>query len=284
MSLQKGATALSVAQHYENFPVGSWLVPQRLRPAFAALYRFARYADDIADEGDDPPEQRMAELARLHAALDGQTTHPVVAGLTPYIERHGLEPAHLHDLLSAFEQDVRGMRYADFAAVLDYCSRSANPVGALVLELFGRDDSINRRHSDAICSALQLINFLQDLAEDWQRGRLYLALDELHQAGLAEADIAAAVTAGRAPATLRALIARQSRRAQAMLESGAPLLAAVPARLRFELRAVLAGASRVLAKLERGGFDPIARRPALGWSDALPLLRLWLFPIVGHKP
>lgn len=284
MSRQNGATALSVAQHYENFPVGSWLVPQRLRPAFAAIYRFARYADDIADEGNDLPEQRLAELTRLHAALDGQTTHPVVAALIPYIERHGLEPAHLHDLLSAFEQDVRGLRYANFAAVLDYCSRSANPVGALVLELFGRDDSTNRHHSNAICSALQLINFLQDLAEDWQRGRLYLALDELHQAGLAEGDIAAAVTAGRAPPALRALIARQSRRAQQMLAAGAPLLATVPARLRLELRAVLAGATRVLTKLERGGYDPIARRPVLGWSDALPLLRLWLFPAVGHQP
>lgn len=284
MSLQNGATALSVAQHYENFPVGSWLVPQRLRPAFAAIYRFARYADDIADEGSDLPEQRLAELARMHAALDGKAAHPVVADLAPYIARHALEPAHLHDLLSAFEQDVRGRRYDSFAAVLDYCSRSANPVGALVLQLFGRDDSVNRRHSDAICSALQLINFIQDLAADWHRGRLYLALDELRQAGLAEHDVAAAVRAGRAPAALRALIASQSSRARQMLASGAPLLAAVPARLRWELRAVMAGAIRVLAKLERGGFDPIARRPVLGWSDALPLLRLWLFPPMGRKP
>ena len=284
MSLQNAASMLSVAQHYENFPVGSFLVPRRLRPAFAALYRFARYADDVADEGDDPPQRRLAELALLHSALDGRASHPVVAQLEPYIDQHGLGRDQLHDLLRAFEQDVRGARYDDFAALLRYCERSANPVGTLVLQLFACDRPVNRRHSDAICTALQLINFLQDLADDWRRGRLYLPGDELTRAGIGAADLAAAVDAGRAPPALCELLARQSRRAQEMLESGTPLVAAVPARLGLELRAVLAGARRILAKLERGGFDPIAARPALGWSDAFPALRLWLSPLPERAP
>ncbi len=278
MAPKIAATALGVTQHYENFPVGSWLVPRRLRPAFSAIYRFARYADDVADEGDAAAELRMAELARMHATVEGQSSHPVVTALMPFIEHHDLDRTHLHELLSAFEQDVRGGRFHDFAALLDYCTRSANPVGALVLGLFGCGNDANRRHSDAICSALQLINFLQDLAPDWRRGRLYLPLAELDAAGLGESDIAAAVAVGQAPARLRALIAMQARRAQELLGSGAPLLSAVPARLGLELRAVMAGARRVLAKLESGGFDPIARRPVLGWSDALPLLRFWVAP------
>ncbi len=279
MRLPLAANPISVAQHYENFPVGSWLVPRRLRPAFAAIYRFARYGDDVADEGDLPAAARLAELAGLHAALEGGPAHPLVTPLLPVIARHDLAREHLHALLDAFEQDARGARHADFDALLDYCRRSANPVGALVLTLFGCDDATNRKHSDAICTALQLINFLQDLAPDWRRGRLYIPLDELHDAGLDEAQFDAAVRAGRAPAPLRALVAAQSRRAAELLRIGKPLVKAVPFRLGCELRAVLAGARRVLAKLERGEFDPIARRPALRWADAPALTWLWLAPL-----
>lgn len=264
--------------HYENFPVASALVPRRLRPAIVAIYRFARYADDVADEGDAPAHERLAELGRLRAALAGEpgADHPVVAQLRPHLQAHRLSSADFLALLSAFEQDVRVSRYPDRAALLDYCNRSANPVGRLVLQLFGARDARTEPLSDAICSALQLINFLQDVAIDWSRGRLYLPLDEMLADGIDEQLIGDAVAAGRAPQQLRSHIARQSRRCAALLESGAPLTALVPLRLSLELRAILAGARRILEQMARAGYDPIARRPRLGWRDAVPMLRLML--------
>src|SRR5512134_48982 len=161
--------------HYENFPVASLLCPRRLRPAVRAIYAFARTADDIADEGDATAEQRLAALSRyrgeLRASMAGGATlqmqwSDVFAPLTPVLREHGLAPSLLHALLEAFEQDVRNPPYADRAALLDYCSRSANPIGRLLLQLYGIDDDTALRQSDAICSALQLINFWQDLSVD----------------------------------------------------------------------------------------------------------------------
>lgn len=264
--------------HYENFPVASALVPRRLRPAIVAIYRFARYADDVADEGDAPPHERLAELERLRAAVAGEAgaDHPIVAQLRPHLKAHGLASAEFVALLSAFAQDVRVHRYPDRAALLDYCSRSANPVGRLVLQLFGARGPRTEPLSDAICSALQLINFLQDFAIDWSRGRLYLPLDELAADGIDERRIAEAVDARRAPDALRVHIGRQAARCAALLESGEPLLAQVPLRLAIELRAVLAGGRRILEQLAASHHDPIARRPRLGWRDAVPLMRLML--------
>ena len=262
--------------HYENFPVGSVLVPRALRPAVVAIYRFARYADDVADEGDALPQERLDELARLREALgrDDGHGHPAVDALRPYVLAHRLPADDFLALLSAFEQDVTVKRYEDHEALLDYCRRSADPVGRLVLQLFGARGPRTEPLSDAICSALQLINFLQDFALDWSRGRLYLPLDDLRGAGLDEAAIDAAVRAARAPADLRAVFARQARRCSALLESGASLTGLVPTRLALELRAILAGGRRILERLERDGFDPIARRPKLGWPDAPALIRL----------
>lgn len=268
--------ALTSVDHYENFPVASLLVPAPLRPAIAAIYRFARQADDIADEGDAPAQRRLADLDLLAAALrDPSTEVAVVAALHPYLRSHALPAEPFEALLSAFRQDVSTTRYADFAAIADYCHRSADPVGELVLRLFGawRDDT--RLPSGQICSALQLINFLQDLAIDWQRGRLYLPLDELHSAGLDEADLEQASRASRAPAALRAFIGAQSARAREMLESGASLIPLVPARLGWELRAIVAGGLRILDKLSANGHDPFAARPSLSWRDAPALARLW---------
>ena len=260
--------------HYENFPVGSILVPARLRPAVAAIYRFARHADDVADEGDASAEQRLAELGRLQAALmsgDGGGI-AVVQALLPHIERHRLDRALFADLLSAFVQDVRVTRYAGFDTLLDYCRHSANPIGRLVLQLFGRLDAETGPLSDAICSALQLINFLQDLEIDWRRGRLYLPVADLAAAGIGEDQIAAAVAASRCEAALRQCIAFQAERALTMLQAGRPLVARVPFRLGLELRAIIAGGRQVLARLQQAEFDPVAHRPRLTMADAPAIL------------
>jgi squalene synthase HpnC len=263
--------------HYENFPVGSLLVPRTLRPAVAAIYRFARYADDVADEGDAPAGQRLAELERLRGALGAATQpHPVVDPLREHIRVHRLPVAAFLALLSAFEQDVTVTRYPDREALLDYCGRSADPIGRLMLALFGALGPRTAPLSDAICTALQLINFLQDFAIDWSRGRLYVPLDELHAAGLDESRIDAAVREARAPAELRLLLEEQARHCEALLDAGAPLVGQVPSRLAWELRAIIAGGRRILEQLEHGGFDPIARRPKLGWPDAAALIRLTL--------
>ena len=265
--------------HYENFPVASWLVPAAMRPAVTALYRFARYADDVADEGEHPPEERLAELARLEQALDDPATgHPLVAPLILHLAAQPQARDECRALLSAFRQDVSVTRHADYAALRDYCSRSAAPVGRLMLGLFGCRREALLAQSDAICAALQLINFLQDMALDWTRGRLYIALDELRAAGLAEADIERAVCAGRADTRLRGLIETQTRRCAALLESGAPMVSQVPWRLGLELRGVLAGGRRILELLARGGYDPFARRPRLDAGDVPALLRLAFSP------
>jgi len=267
---------LTGVAHYENFPVASVLVPRRLRPALIAIYSFARYADDVADEGDAPPAQRLEELAALRRALDAVegATHPVVEPLRPHIRTHALPIEDFTALLSAFEQDVRVRRYPHRAAVLDYCTRSANPIGRLMLQLFDTRNPETVLLSDAICTALQLINFLQDFAIDWQRGRLYVPLDELTGQGVDERTLATAVAAGRAPPPLRTVLAGQAERCEALLESGAPLVRLVPGRLAWELRAILAGGRRILEQLAATGFDPIATRPALRPRDGLALLRL----------
>lgn len=270
------AGPISSVDHYENFPVASLLVPARLRPAIAAIYRFARHADDVADEGDAPPAQRIAELDALAAALRSPAPAiPVVAALRPHQLAHQLPAEPFEALLSAFRQDVSTTRYPDFASIQDYCRRSADPVGELVLRLFDawRDDT--RVPSSQICTALQLVNFLQDVAIDWQRGRLYLPLDELAAAGLGEADIAAAAAGRQASPALRDFLADQALRARRLLESGASLVPRVPRRLGWELRAIIAGGLRILDRLAANGHDPFAARPALGWRDAPALVRLW---------
>jgi squalene synthase HpnC len=261
--------------HYENFPVASWLVPARSRPAITALYRFARYADDVADEGEVAPVERLTELAALDRALiDVTSAHPMVSPLRPYLRDQPAALADCQALLSAFRQDVTVHRHADFAALADYCARSAAPVGRLMLGLFGcrRPDLIGL--SDAICTALQLINFVQDMAIDWQRGRLYIPLDELLAAGLTEDEIDQALRQRCASPALRQLIESQTRRCAALLESGAALVRLVPWRLGLELRGVMAGGRRIIELLARTGYDPFAHRPALRSADTPALLRL----------
>ena len=181
--------------HYENFPVGSWALPRRLRPAVHAIYRFARTADDLADEGEATPAERLAALAAYRQALarieagDTPADDPVFTPLAAAIAAHTLPMAPFYDLLSAFEQDVTTTRYADFGEVVAYCRRSANPVGRLLLALYRVDDDLSLRQSDAICSALQLINFWQDLGVDASRGRLYVPATDGARHGVTEGEL-----------------------------------------------------------------------------------------------
>lgn len=270
------AGLLSSVDHYENFPVASLLLPARLRPAIVAIYRFARHADDLADEGDATPAQRIAGLDALADGLrNPAATIPVLVDLRPHLQAHRLPIEPFEALLSAFRQDVETCRHPDFAALQDYCRRSADPVGELVLRLFEAWNEDTRLPSSRICTALQLINFLQDTATDWHRGRLYLPLDELAAAGLGETDVAAAAAAGRACPRLRALLAEQAARARGLLESGASLVPRVPRRLGWELRAIIAGGLRILDRLAANDHDPFDARPTLGWRDAPALVRLW---------
>lgn len=260
--------------HYENFPVGSWLLPAALRPAVAAIYRFARYADDVADEGSAAPAQRLAELERLRRALSpgAESAHPIVEQLLPHLAQHALDRQSLLDLLSAFAQDVQVKRYASQGQLMDYCRRSANPVGRLMLQLFGCARPETLAHSDAICSALQLINFAQDVRVDWAKDRVYLPLDALAAAGLDDRSVGSAVAQGRADARLRGVIAQFAAGARRLLDSGRPLVGQVPLRLGLELRVIIAGGRRILDLLERNGHDPIEARPALRTRDLLPIL------------
>lgn len=267
----------SQADHYENFPVGSWLLPAAQRPAIAALYRFARYADDVADEGEAAPAERHAELDALDAAVArlaaGEPAgHPAVAALAPHVRRLGLPTPLLSALLSAFRQDVDTTRYADYAALADYCRRSADPVGRLMLRIFGIDQPASDTLSDRICTALQLVNFAQDVAIDWRRGRLYMPLSDLHAHGVREEDVDAATHGGAPSPALRALVRAQVERARAMLESGAPLAARVPARLAWELRLIVSGGLRICDRLAACNHDPFGARPSLGARDAPALL------------
>jgi len=258
--------------HYENFPVASRLVPAALRPAIVAIYCFARAADDLADEGDAAPGDRIAALAAFGRALDaiaaGDTpgTAPFPA-LATAIRRHDLPLAPMRDLLSAFTQDVTTRRYATYADILDYCRRSANPVGRLLLALYradrGAQGSDNLAASDAVCTGLQLANFWQDIAVDWRKDRVYLPQEDLARFGLTVDHIAQ----GRADARWRDLMAFETARARALLQSGHRLARRLPWRLRLELAAVIAGGTRILDRIDAVGGDVFTRRPVLRTAD-----------------
>jgi squalene synthase HpnC len=254
--------------HYENFPVASLLLPLRYRHPVALIYRFAREADDAADEGDAPDAARLEQLAgfRDQLAKIGRGAAPDLpwfAGLAEIIRRHRLPIGAFADLLSAFAQDVAKKRYADFGEVLDYCRRSANPVGLLLLHLFGHATPENLAHSDSICSGLQLANFWQDIEIDYAKDRIYLPQDEMERYGVTERHIASR----RCDDAWRALIGFQIARARAMLESGIPLGRALPGRIGLEIRVTVQGGLRILEKLERSDCDMFRHRPVLKWFD-----------------
>ncbi|ACO75028.1 Probable phytoene synthase-related protein [Laribacter hongkongensis HLHK9] len=268
----KSEPVLSV-DHYENFPVGSWLLPKRVRHATHVIYRFARSADDIADEGDELPETRLLRLREYRTQLDclaaGQVPDmPLFRDLARVVEQHRLPLEPFYHLLDAFEQDVTVTRYATFGDVVSYCRLSANPVGRLMLHLFGVTDRQSMAMSDGICTALQLVNFLQDVAVDWQKGRVYLPQSALAQYGLTEDAIARGDTGGLWGVMMR----DQVRRARQFLAAGAPLGKRLPGRFGLELRLIILGGERILQKIHASNGDVFRQRPVLRPSDWLYML------------
>lgn len=258
--------------HYENFPVASLLLPPRLRRPIEAIYRFARGADDVADEGDATPAERLAGLAAYSEALDRiergtGVEGPVFVPLAAAVRDFDLPLQLLRDLLDAFAQDVVKTRYTDYDELLDYCRRSANPVGRLLLHLAGEATPDNLARSDAICSALQLANFWQDIGIDWDKGRVYLPQADLAAFGVAEADIAAR----RCTPAWTALLDFQTARTQALLRAGAPLACDLPGRMGWEIRFTVQGGLRILEKIRRVRGDVFRHRPLLAAGDWLLL-------------
>ncbi len=259
-------------KHYENFPVASWLSPPALRPGVMAIYRFARTADDIADEGDAPATERLADLAAFRCDLDAvaaaQPPSPrwpqVFRPLAAAMAEHQLPPDLLAALLDAFAQDVVKSRYADRAELLDYCRRSAEPVGRLLLHLYGIAEPRALKQSDAICTALQLANFWQDLGVDTRRGRLYAPEADCCRHGVDPADL----LAGRDGPVARALVGDLVRWARELMLSGADLVHTVPGRAGLELRLVVQGGLRILEKIDRLGGATLTTRPVVGAVDA----------------
>ncbi|HET8744094.1 MAG TPA: squalene synthase HpnC [Ramlibacter sp.] len=271
---------LRPVEHYENFPVASWLCPPRLRRPVAAIYWFARTADDLADEGDAPAARRLADLetysndlqACYRAAPDSGRWSGVFAALRGAIDAFALPQEPLARLLDAFAQDVRktaaGEGYADREELLAYCSRSADPVGRLMLHLYGVHEAEALAQSDAICSALQLINFWQDLGVDVPRGRYYLPAQDCRAFGLDPQAPQTWAAHPRAPELVADLCAW----ARGLMLSGAPLVHRVPGRAGWELRLVVQGGLRVLRRIERLGFRTLQQRPRLGPADLPPML------------
>ena len=261
--------------HTENFPVASVLLPATLRRPVSLIYRFARTADDFADEGDLAPQERLAllagyraELRRLEAGRPPES--PLFRELGEVVAVHRLPFAPFHDLLDAFSQDVTKQRYANFGEVMDYCRRSADPVGRLMLHLYGASDARNVACSDAICSALQLINFWQDVEIDFRKNRIYLPQEDMTRFGVSESQIAASDASGGWWNLMRFLIER----ARSMMLAGAPLATRLRGRVGLEIRAVVQGGLRMLEKLERQHGNVFRRRPVLhAWDWPLMLWR-----------
>ena len=272
------------ASHYENFPVASWLCPPRLRPAIGAIYWFARTADDLADEGDASESTRLRDLAAFRSDLTSVVAGEPHSGRWPgvfgplcaVLNTFSLPPELLLRLLDAFEQDVRytasGQRYQDDAELIDYCTRSANPVGRLLLHLYGISDENSLQQSDQICTALQLINFWQDLSVDVPRGRWYPSAKAMQRHAVQDTDLQSASTSQNATN----LIADYADSARARMLKGSSLARRIPGRAGWELRLVVQGGLRVLDKIEARGFATWRFRPKLDWLDfPVMLWRAW---------
>jgi squalene synthase HpnC len=283
-----GACTELARTHYENFPVASLLLPRRMRPAIAAVYAFARRADDFADEpGYSQPErlrllddwQRRLDAAAAGTVSAGSANDLIFVAVADAIREHDLPISLFSDLLSAFRQDVTTTRYERWADVLDYCARSANPVGRLVLRIAGYREEALDRSSDALCTALQLTNFWQDFARDWQNGRLYVPREDYESFGASAGDLEASIghpgttlpPQALLPAEWRAVLAEMSRRTRQLFNDGRLVCERTGGRLRYELRLTWHGGARILERVERSNFD-VLRRPTLGARDAGTIL------------
>jgi squalene synthase HpnC len=261
--------------HYENFPVGSLLVPSRLRKHFYAIYAFARTGDDFADEGyleRHTEQERLALLAEWREMLvrcgEGEATHPIFVALRDSIDKFNLPIQLFEDLLSAFVQDVTVRRYPDFANLLDYCRRSANPIGRLILNLFGYRDEQQYLLSDDICTALQLTNHWQDIAVDLEKDRVYLPEDDMARFNVSIDDL----RQSEARNNLRELIAFETARARELFRRGKPLCLQTNGRLGVELRTIWLGGWRILERIEKNRYDVLAGRPVISFADKAGIL------------
>jgi len=265
------------AAHYENFPVASRWLPRDIRPSVAAVYAFARCADDFADELGWSSDQRLSRLGdwrrRLNSCTEHHDGHPVFWALSDVFSRTGLPLLPFSKLITAFEWDVTKTRHATFDDVLLYCTHSANPVGEIVLRLFNAWTPQRGAWSDAVCTALQLANFWQDVSVDAQKDRLYVPLDEVSSFGLTPSQI----FLGPVNPVLRDLMALQVRRTKTFFTEGRPLCDEAPPALKKELRFVWLGGTEILHKIERQNFDVWSRRPALAKWDWIRLLIPWVF-------
>ena len=252
--------------HYENFPVASLAVPRSLRAHVCAIYAFARAADDFADEAIHEG-RRLEELdrwaSRLETCVAGGADHPVFVALSDTIRKFDLPLEPFRDLLDAFRQDCRVRSYASWGDLLDYCRRSANPVGRLVLLLFGHRDEGLGASSDAICTGLQLTNFWQDVAVDYRKGRIYLPEDDRRRFGVLEDDL----RDGRLHDGFRGLMTEVIARTRRKFEEGRPLLGSLGGRLAVEIRLVWLGGNRILDRIEARGCDVFRGRPRLSGTD-----------------
>jgi len=259
--------------HYENFPVASILLPKHLRRPVEIIYNFARQADDFADEGDFPNEVRLTKLDAFRAELNRIANNEIAQTLlfrdvASIVAEHQLPLQLFHDLLDAFSQDVVKKRYTNFDELLDYCRRSANPVGRLLLHLYKEATPQNLIYSDEICTSLQLINFWQDVKKDYALGRIYLPQEDMANFGVTEAQIEKGVP----DKIWRDLMRFQVDRAHAMMKKGAPLGSLLPGRIGLEMRLIIAGGNRILQKLCAVNFDMFERRPVLRLHDWVIML------------
>jgi squalene synthase HpnC len=274
-------------RHYENFPTASYLVPRNKRDALAAIYAFARAADDYADEpGQGSPEERLGSIAAWRRRLDectskplAEITHPVFLALGDAVRRYNLSPQNLDKLLQAFEQDVRKNRHPDFDSLLSYCSCSANPVGRLTLELFNYRQPELFALSDLICTALQLANFWQDVAIDLERDRVYLPLDDMARFGLDLAEIEAFRRSKNPDPRWQRLMEFEVERTADLFEKGRALPEKVGSDLRRQLRLTWLGGMTILEKIQAVRYDIFRRRPSLRAVDFVKLYwKSWRTP------
>lgn len=275
--------SLDVAkQHYENFPVASIALPRRMRHPVALIYNFARQADDIADEGHHKPEHRLAMLDGFRNQLNiiktnGRSNSKFFIEFGEMIHQEKLPIQPFYDLLDAFSQDVTKTHYANFDEVLDYCTRSANPIGTLLLHLFDRATPENLAYSNNVCTALQLINFYQDVAIDFDasfhKRRIYLCQDEMAEFGISEAQIASQ----HVNLSWEKFMLFNIERAEAMLQAGKPLEQILPGRMGLEMRLIIGGGEQIVYKLKKVRGDVFKHRPTLkAWDWPLILLKALL--------
>jgi squalene synthase HpnC len=258
-------------QHKENFVVGSLMLPARIKPHFYSIYAYCRWADDLADEIDDP--RRSSELLdwweqELNRCFDGQATHPVFVALLETVRAYQLPDQPFRDLLSAFRQDQQVTQYDTFDDLQDYCSRSANPVGHLVLALGQSQTPENIQYSDRVCSGLQLVNFWQDVARDYERGRLYLPLEDLQRFKCPEQQL----RDGNATPAFRQLMQMQVDRAERYLVAGSPLVSRVPPWLQMDIDLFVRGGVAVIQAIREVDYDVLSQRPRVSRFHQLRLL------------